>query len=78
VGATRSSDATASVPDRGRIVRPTSNSASGIVGERVGGPPADEREHFYVCQEWGQAVDKRDLGQVLHHERSGHERLADN
>lgn len=34
---------------------------------------ADERDHFYVCQACGQAVDKRELGQVLHHEDPGHE-----
>ena len=35
-------------------------------------PPEDERENFYICAACGQAVDKRDLGQVLHHEDEGH------
>lgn len=42
---------------------------------RVGGEPADEAEHFFVCATCGQAVDKRRLGDVLHHERDGHEPL---
>jgi hypothetical protein len=36
----------------------------------------EEHEHFYVCAACGQAVDKRDLGQVFHHEEQGHEPLA--
>lgn len=35
--------------------------------------PADEREHFYICKACGQAVDKRRLGDVFHHEEPGHE-----
>jgi RNA polymerase-binding transcription factor DksA len=31
-----------------------------------------EDEHFYVCQDCGQAVDYRRLGDVLHHEEPGH------
>jgi hypothetical protein len=46
-----------------------------IIGERVGGEPADEAEHVYVCPGCGQAVDMRDLGAVFHHERKGHEPL---
>lgn len=33
---------------------------------------ADEAEHFYVCATCGQAVDKRKLGDVFHHEEPGH------
>lgn len=36
----------------------------------------DEAQHFYVCEECGQAVDKRRLGDVLHHEEPGHAPLA--
>lgn len=36
-----------------------------IIGYRVGGESADDSEHFYPCKECGQAVDKRDLGQVF-------------
>lgn len=57
------------------------NPAVGIVGARVGpdGQPVtvfDEREHFYSCRACGQAVDKRDLGQVFHHEEAGHEPIT--
>jgi len=38
----------------------------------------DERRHFYVCKRCGQAVDKRNLGDVFHHEEPGHERLPEN
>jgi hypothetical protein len=42
-------------------------------GERVSGPPiTSEADHFYVCAACAQAVDMRDLGQVLHHEVPGH------
>ena len=34
-----------------------------------------EAEHFYICEACGQAVDMRRLGDVLHHEAEGHERL---
>ena len=49
------------------------NPAKGILGHREGGDPEDERENFYMCSDCGQAVDMRDLGQVLHHEENGHE-----
>ena len=35
--------------------------------------PQDESIHFYVCKACGQAVDKRRLGDVFHHEEAGHE-----
>jgi hypothetical protein len=50
------------------------NQATGIRGRRKG-EPVPEREHFYICEECGQSVDKRDLGEVLHHEELGHEKL---
>jgi hypothetical protein len=34
--------------------------------------PSDESAHFYVCKACGQAVDKRRLGDVFHHEEPGH------
>ena len=46
-----------------------------IIGKGFEGEPKDECEHFYACKACGQAVDKRDLGQVLHHETPGHEPL---
>lgn len=39
--------------------------------------PQDEAEHFYACPACGQMVDMRRLGDVLHHEEPGHERLRD-
>ena len=39
------------------------NVAAGIIGRRKG-KPVDEREHpFYICEECGQAIDKRELGE---------------
>ncbi|MCB4863294.1 hypothetical protein K7W03_27360 [Sphingobium sp. PNB] len=35
----------------------------------------DESQHFITCTECGQAIDCRRLGDVLHHEEPGHERL---
>jgi len=48
------------------------NSAKGIIGKREGGDPENELDNFYKCGECGQSVDKRDLGQVFHHEENGH------
>jgi hypothetical protein len=47
------------------------NAASGIYGE-PDAPVTAEADHFYACTACGQAVDKRDLGAVLHHEEPGH------
>ena len=46
-----------------------------IIGQRVGGDPADEIEHFYLCAACQQPVDMRDLFAVFHHEEAGHEPL---
>ena len=48
-----------------------------IIGYRMGSEPASESEHFYTCKKCGQAVDKRDLGQVFHHEVPNHQPLPD-
>ena len=40
---------------------------SGIVGNRVGGEPVDEAEHFERCPECGKVFDMRDLEQVAKH-----------
>lgn len=42
---------------------------------RMGDEPVDEAAHFYTCRGCGQVVDKRKLGDVLHHEDAGHEPL---
>jgi len=39
-----------------------------IIGERLGGEPQDEREHFIKCPACGRWLDMRDLGEVLAHE----------
>jgi len=44
-----------------------------IVGQRVGGEPTKEVEHFYTCATCGQSVDMRHLGEVFRHEEAGHE-----
>ncbi len=59
----------------------TNNKATGIIGVAIDPETGkqlelEEHEHFYVCATCGQAVDKRDLGQVFHHEDAGHEPLA--
>jgi len=40
--------------------------------------PEDEAEHFYICKACGQAVDKRQLGDVFHHEEPGHRPIPQN
>lgn len=37
-----------------------------------------EEEHVYACQQCGQGVDRRNLGQVFHHELPGHQPLPEN
>ena len=39
--------------------------------------PEDESVHFYNCEACGQAVDKRKLGDVIHHEEAGHEPIPE-
>ena len=51
------------------------NFATGIKGHRCGGDPEDEADNYCVCSSCGQAVDMRDLGQVFHHEETGHKPL---
>lgn len=45
------------------------------IGYYDGPVPADEIEHFHICPACGQPVDRRDLGQVFHHEDKGHQPL---
>ncbi|RJT37590.1 hypothetical protein D3227_18380 [Mesorhizobium waimense] len=42
---------------------------------RRGREPAAELDHFYVCRNCGQLVDRRDLRQVIWHQNPEHERL---
>jgi hypothetical protein len=56
------------------------NKATGITGRPIDpktGKPLTipEEENYYICDECGQSVDKRLLGEVFHHEEVGHERL---
>lgn len=58
----------------------TNNAATGIMGVAIDPKTREpleleEHEHFYVCAACGQAVDIRNLGQVLHHEGGEHEPL---
>lgn len=46
---------------------------SDIKGEYVGPPPKDESEHFETCPQCGQAIDARDLQEVLRHLQPGRE-----
>ena len=46
-----------------------------LPAKRIGGEPADEAEHCIVCPSCGQAIDCRNLGDVLYHEEPGHEWL---
>src|SRR5260370_24494625 len=44
-----------------------------IIGNLVhGAPPPTEDGYFYACPDCGQAVDERDLAQVIHHETPDH------
>jgi translation initiation factor 2 beta subunit (eIF-2beta)/eIF-5 len=47
-----------------------------ILGVRLGGEPDNYLDHFYTCKQCG-LVDKRDLGQVFHHEVRGHQPLPE-
>ncbi|TIV96813.1 MAG: hypothetical protein E5V85_16715 [Mesorhizobium sp.] len=46
-----------------------------IVGKRHGDEPPTEAHHFHLCPTCGQAVDRRDLRQVIWHQRPTHEPL---
>jgi hypothetical protein len=48
--------------------------------EVFGAPIANDHvtEHLYACRTCGQMVDMRDLSQVLHHEKLGHQPLLRN
>jgi hypothetical protein len=49
---------------------------SPYVGERLAGEPKTPAGHLYTCKACGQAVDKRDLAAVFHHEEPSHQPLA--
>jgi hypothetical protein len=55
--------------------RGTREELNALASEPIGGEPADESQHFYVCTQCGQAVDMRKLGDVFHHEEPDHEPL---
>jgi len=57
-------------PDRDELnaIRSSKGGPRGLEPE-----PENEAEHFYVCKACGQAVDRRRLGDVFHHEERGHE-----
>ena len=39
-----------------------------FIGQRAGGAPKDESEHFMKCEACGGLFDMRDLGNVFEHE----------
>jgi DNA ligase D-like protein (predicted ligase) len=43
---------------------------------RIAAPDIEEAEHFILCEACQQLVDRRKLGDVLHHDEPGHEPLA--
>jgi len=45
--------------------------AEGITGTPAYGPD-DDSDRYVNCASCGQSIDKRDLGQVFHHETAGH------
>jgi 5-methylcytosine-specific restriction endonuclease McrA len=58
------------------VTRKTGNPFEGVVGVRIKGPPVtSEADHFMTCPICGQAFDRRDLGQVVHHMPDEHEPL---
>ena len=56
------------VPATRQKARPMKPDPKPIIGERRGGEPQDEREHFIKCPVCGRWIDMRDLGEVLDHE----------
>jgi bifunctional non-homologous end joining protein LigD len=52
-----------------KIERESANQAAVLA------PALEESEHFHRCEECGQLVDRRNLGDVFHHEEPGHEPL---
>lgn len=47
------------------------------IGQRVDKVVTDEREYFEHCPACGQDFDARDLAQVAHHLKRGHEPLSE-
>lgn len=52
-----------------------SNLGPPIVGRRHGAEPVNADDHFYKCPTCGQIADRRDLRQVIWHERPENEPL---
>jgi hypothetical protein len=44
-----------------------------IRGTDIEGEPENEADNFEICPHCGQAFDRRDLDQVLHHDQEEHE-----
>lgn len=53
----------------------SNNAATGIVGKRIGLHDRSKECNYYICDECGQAVDMRNLGEVFHHKDAGHKPL---
>lgn len=56
----------------------TRDELNSIESRRLIEMPLDERKHFLLCADCGQAVDCRRLGDVFHHEEAGHEPIPAN
>lgn len=55
-----------------RLCLPPGSTAEDLNAHNAAGFDLIEVRHFYTCQACGQVVDKRRLGDVLHHEERGH------
>ena len=53
------------------------NELNGVRRRPVGPEPENEDKYVHVCGECGQAFDLRSLSQVIHHDKQGHEPLAE-
>lgn len=49
---------------------------AGIKGTFDGAEPRDESEHFEVCPICGQAIDLRELEQVIYHGQPEHQPIS--
>ncbi|WP_246693713.1 hypothetical protein, partial [Mesorhizobium sp. M2E.F.Ca.ET.166.01.1.1] len=61
-------------PETSRLTK-LSDLGPPITGTRHGGEPPCEFDHFYRCKGCGQPVDRRDLRQVIWHEKADHKPL---
>jgi hypothetical protein len=58
--------------------RHASSIAKGTVGHLLGALPVSEAGNFWTCHACGHLVDRRRLGEVLHHDILGHKPIPRN